>query len=361
MNLRVLIVDDSALVRRLLSDILSQAGGFETQTARNGREGVELAKTFDPAVITMDVNMPEMDGLTALSHIMADRPRPVVMLSSITTRDAPATLQALGMGAVDCIPKPDGTISSAIVNYSAEIVARIRAAAAARIRPLRGKPLGAATTSPPFRPAPAQLAPRPKGSYRDHPVVLLGCSTGGPRTLDEIIPRLPEDFPAPVVVALHIPETFTAALAERLNAASRVRVVELANCTELLPGTAYIARGDADVVVSTRSGTLQGVSVTRDPRLTWHPSVERLVRSALEALPPKQLVAVQLTGMGDDGAAAMCDLRAAGGRTIAESEETATVYGMPRALVEGGGAEYALPSYRIAEVLNRIVRERRWV
>lgn len=359
--MRVLIVDDSALVRRLLNDILTQVGGFETQTARNGREGVELARTFDPAVITMDVNMPEMDGLTALSHIMAERPRPVVMLSSITTRDAPSTLQALGMGAVDCIPKPDGTISSAIVNYADEIVARVRAAAAARIRPLRGKPLGAAPTSPPFQTAQAPQTPRSKGAYRDHALVLLGCSTGGPRALDEVIPRLPADFPAPVVVALHIPETFTGALADRLNAASRVRVTELTNCTELLPGTVYVARGDADVVVSTRSGTLQGVSVTRDPRLTWHPSVDRLVRSALEALPPKQLVAVQLTGMGNDGADAMCALRVAGGRTIAESEETATVYGMPRALVEGGGADHELPVHRIADTLNRLVRERRWV
>ena len=359
--MRVLIVDDSALVRRLLTDIFARAGGFEIQAARNGREGVELARSFDPAVITLDVNMPEMDGLTALSHIMSESPRPVVMLSSITTRDAQSTLQALGMGAVDCIPKPDGTISSAIVNYADEIVARVRSAAAARIRPLRGKALGSPPARPPFAPAPAAaIAPRGRGAWREHALVLLGCSTGGPRALDDVIPRLPENFPAPMVVALHIPESFTGAMADRLNAASRVRVVELSSCVELLPGTVYIARGDADVVVSTRSGTLQGVSVTRDPRLTWHPSVERLVLSGLEAVPAPQLVAVQLTGMGNDGADAMCTVRARGGRTIAESEETATVYGMPRALVEGGGAEYVLPSQRIGDAIDRVVRERRW-
>lgn len=344
---KVLIVDDSALMRRQLSRILTEAG-FEVVTARNGAEGLRLAAEAAPDVVTLDINMPEMDGLTMLSRLMVENPKPVVMVSSLTEQGALSTFEALELGAVDYIHKPDGTVSHRIDDVQDEIVGKVRAAARARIRRTRG--LHGRLMAERGRRAPA--AATPAVAAGDLPcVVLIGVSTGGPGTLEEILFELPADFPAPIVIAQHMPANFTGVFARRLNESCPLEVQEVRVPTPLRPGNVYVGRGDADVLLTQRNGEIQVVAMPSSTGL-WHPSVDRLVESAMKVVPPQHLIAVQLTGMGNDGAEQMTRLHQAGGRTIAESEETAVVFGMPQDLIKRGGADIVLPNHRIAQQLT---------
>jgi two-component system, chemotaxis family, protein-glutamate methylesterase/glutaminase len=344
---KVLIVDDSALMRKCLREICESTGKFEIVTARNGRDALSQIDAHDPDVVTLDVNMPEMDGLTCLSEIMAKAPRPVVMVSSITSRGAQVTLEALEYGAVDFVEKPGGTVSLNIDSIAAMIVRKIEAAA-------RAKPRLARTTAQRVR-RPAQPRPSVRPSTEREGAtgaVLVGVSTGGPRTLEDILPELPSDLPCPVVVAQHMPGAFTGSFAARLDRICDLHVVEVTGPMPLRNGHIYIGRGDADVIIDTRLGRTIVNSVAQDEQYLWHPSVERLVRTAMRTLNPERLVAVQLTGMGNDGAEAMTELRKAGGRTIAEHESTAIVNGMPAELIRLGGAQLVLPSTNIAKQLT---------
>jgi two-component system chemotaxis response regulator CheB len=360
---KLLIADDSALMRKYLSEIFRDEGDFEIAMARNGAEALELAQKFNPDVITLDVNMPEMDGITCLSRIMVECPKPVVMVSSLTTKDAEVTLQALGLGAVDFIPKPDGTVSLHIDKIRGALVAKVRAASKARLRPSRflvervrhvaqgaEAPAAARVIEKPV-PAAARSAGAVQGEVRG--VVLIGVSTGGPGAIEAILPRLPAHFPWPILIAQHMPESFTGVFARRIDGLCALNVLEVTRPMAVAPGCAYIARGDADLVISRRTGTLTVMPAPADQQYIWHPSVERLVKSAMDQMPPTQLLGLMLTGMGDDGAEAMAELRARGGRTIAEAEETAVVWGMPGDLVKRGGASAVLPLPRIAEQLTR--------
>ena len=356
--LKILIADDSALMRKYLGDIFKDEGDFELCMARNGAEALALANSFKPDVMTLDVNMPEMDGITCLSRIMVECPKPVVMVSSLTSRDAEVTLQALGLGAVDFIPKPDGTVSLHIDKIRHALVTKVRAAARAKPRGSRFLAERVRRASEQAQPAgrqmtegPAAHAPVAKGQPRG--LVLIGVSTGGPGALEAILPRLPKHFPWPIVVAQHMPESFTGVFARRMDGLSALTVSEVAKPTQVAAGQIFIARGDADLLVSRRTGTLSVLPVPASEHHLWHPSVERLVVSALEHVPASNLVGVLLTGMGDDGAEAMATLRSRGGRTIAESEETAVVWGMPGELVKRGGASVVLPLQRIADQLSR--------
>lgn len=359
---KLLIVDDSALMRKCLSDIFKAEPGFELQTARNGAEALSLAQSWNPDVITLDVNMPEMDGITCLSEIMVKCPKPVVMVSSLTHEDAEVTLQALGLGAVDYVPKPDGTVSLHLDKIRAVLVAKVRAAAQVKLRLskfLLKRVRHAATASPPPRrlPEPKPFRPLPLESPGTEPpgLILIGVSTGGPSTLEQILPLLPVTLPWPVVVAQHMPETFTGVFARRMDGLSELRVCEASRPLPLCPGHIYIARGDADMLITRRCGVLTALPTPAAANYYWHPSVDRLVRSAMEHLPPQRLVAVQLTGMGDDGAEAIAKLHAEGGRTIAEAEETAVVWGMPGELVKRNGASVVLPVHKVAEQIRRWV------
>jgi two-component system chemotaxis response regulator CheB len=358
---KVLVVDDSALMRRLLGSLLGEAG-FEVRIARNGLEGVRMLTDWEPDVVTLDVNMPEMDGLTALALIMQARPTPVVMVSSLTERGTQATLEALALGAVDFIAKPGGTISLSVDEIRPVLIEKVRAAARARLRSARPAwrphvaPLAAArrvaepamagdaAEGPPSRP-PVQ-ADAPAG------LVLIGVSTGGPRTLEDVLPALPADFPWPVVVAQHMPVNFTAAFARRLDGLCALRVREVQGTVPLQPGEVYVAQGGQDVVLAERLGRVVLQTRAESPAHLWHPSVELLVGSALRCMEARRLVAVMLTGMGDDGARAMAELRRQGGRTIAEDERTAIVHGMPGALIALGGASRVLPSDAVAQQLR---------
>ncbi|CAA2102014.1 Chemotaxis response regulator protein-glutamate methylesterase [Methylobacterium bullatum] len=342
--IRALVADDSALMRRHLTQLLESAGGFVVQTARNGVEVLEALQDFDPHVITLDVNMPEMDGITCLSRIMSEDPRPVVMVSSLTEEGAETTLQALSLGAVDFVQKPGGTISLSIDRIHRELLLKIRAAATTKVRRSRGLRGRLASQRRPSAPPP-QAALSSSGRPG---LVLVGVSTGGPGVLEEFLSLLPADFPWPILIAQHMPSSFTGVFARRLDEVCALSVVEASRQMPIEPGTVYIAKGDADLVV-TRRGT--GYSATPLPQSDahiWHPSVTRMVESALALFPANRLIGVQLTGMGDDGADAMARLRAGGGLTIAQDEETCVVFGMPNELIKRGGASVVLPSDEIA-------------
>ena len=355
---KVLVVDDSALMRKLLIGVLAE-GGYETRSARNGAEAVEMVVQWQPDVVTLDINMPEMDGLTALSLIMAARPTPVVMVSSLTEKGALATFEALALGAVDFIPKPGGTISLHVDDIKVMLLDKVRSAARARIgtRPLtRPAPAGKPKPRPPLptlQPAPqAGIPPVARPHAKVPGLVLIGVSTGGPRTLEDILPKLAANFPWPVLVAQHMPANFTDTFARRMDTLCALKVVEVAAGMPLVPGCVYIGRGGTDLTVTDRAGVLHAAPRPESPSVLWHPSVEVMVESAMQHLPPHKLVGVMLTGMGNDGAVAMTKLHAAGGKTIAESADTAIVFGMPQELIERRGASMVLPCTGIAAQLR---------
>lgn len=357
---RVLVVDDSALMRRHLVQLLQDEKGLEVQSARNGEEALTLVDRFDPHVVTLDVNMPQMDGITCLARIMVGSPRPVIMVSSITEAGAEATLQALSLGALDYVQKPGGTISLSLEQVAAELVAKIRMAAKSGRR--GGRVLAAPASEPAaVRPRAAPTTPVTTRAERttaqtgeDPPgLVLIGVSTGGPHVLEQILPALPARLPWPVLVAQHMPRSFTGVFARRLDKLCALGVSEVTTQTDMLPGNIYIARGDADMLVVRRNGALLVTSVPSSEAHAWHPSVTRMVESAAEHVPVDRLLCVQLTGMGDDGAEAMATLKRQGARTIAQNEDSCAVFGMPNELIRRGGATAVLPTGAIAAQITR--------
>jgi two-component system chemotaxis response regulator CheB len=348
--IKLLIVDDSALMRKHLTGVFSEEGGFELHTARNGEEALIAAAEFRPHVVTLDINMPVMDGLSCLSRLMVEYPCPVVMLSSLTDKGALATLEALAMGAVDYIAKPGGTISLSIEQIERELVNKVRSAARARLRKTQGLVNR-------VRREHNKLAARPRPQKHGvvEGVVLIGVSTGGPATLEEVLPVLPADFPWPVVIAQHMPANFTGALAQRMNTRCDLDVVEASTPLPLEVGKVYIGKGDADVVLARRGRKLVVTPRPANSQALWHPCVDDLVDSALQFFAPEQIVGVQLTGMGYDGARAFAELHRRGGRTIAESQDSAVVFGMPEQLIERGGASMVLPAGQVVRQLKRWV------
>ena len=357
--IKLLVVDDSALVRKLLGQVFGGEPDFEVRFARNGLEALELLKPFAPDVITLDIHMPQMDGLACLDRIMIERPCPVVMVSTLTAEGAEATLEAFRLGAVDFVPKPEGTVSLHIDDLAPELIAKVRGAAGAKIKSslrladrvrhrigqaqtVRRPPRGQAATD--------ALVERPTGDG----LVLIGTSTGGPPALEALLTALPAEFPWPILVAQHMPASFTGPLANRLDRICALHVVEVQRPVLVQPGTVYIGRGDADLIVTRRAGGLTAMAAPARADYPWHPSTDRLVRSALDQLPARQLVGVLMTGMGDDGAEAMARLHAEGGQTIAEAEATAVVWGMPGELVKAKGADWVLPLPNIAERLQKL-------
>lgn len=357
--IKVLVVDDSALMRKLLGKVLAEEPGFQVGFARDGLEALDCLATDRPDVVTLDIHMPRLDGLATLDRIMLERPCPVVMVSSLTAEGAETTLEALRLGAVDFVAKPDGAVSLKMDEFAPEVIAKVRAAAGARLpathrltERVRSRIGAGAAARPRRRDPPASQSRLAAATGRG--LVLIGTSTGGPPALEAVLTPLPASFPWPILVAQHMPSTFTGPLARRLNAQAKIEVVEVAAPVALQPGVAYIGRGDADVVVALRNGELVARSAPPHPGYPWRPSANRLVRTAMDVLPPEQLLGVLMTGMGDDGAEAMARLRAAGGRTIAESEQTAVVWGMPGELVKAGGADLVLPLNEIAARLEEL-------
>jgi two-component system, chemotaxis family, protein-glutamate methylesterase/glutaminase len=290
---------------------------------------------------------------------MVQRPCPVVMVSALTAAGAETTLAALRLGAVDFVAKPTGAVSLRIDEFAPVLKEKIRSASTARLpashRLKERVQLRTAKPSPALR-SRLDEAPEPvAGPMPGEGVVLVGTSTGGPPALEALLLPLRSSFPWPIVVAQHMPASFTGALARRLDGICALTVLEASGPMPLQPGHVYIGRGDADVVLSRRTAGLLVLPVPPKATYPWHPSTERLVRSALDLMPASHLIGVLMTGMGNDGAAAMTELKTRGGRTIAESEETAVVWGMPGELVKAGGDTWVAPLPGIAKRLEGLV------
>jgi two-component system chemotaxis response regulator CheB len=355
--IKLLIVDDSALMRRQLSMLFQAEGDFEIRQARNGQEAVDENHTFQPDVVTLDINMPEMDGITALSLIMTDRPVPVVMVSSLTEKGALATFEALNLGAVDYVAKPGGTISLTLDQIKDDLIAKVRSAARSKLgKGLKSfKPVAKPTgSSQGLRQRireereTAERASFAPTTASSEGLLIIGVSTGGPRALEQVLPALPANFPWPVLVAQHMPGSFTGPFSARLNGLCELEVVEANHPMKVESGTVYIGKGGADMLVTRRAGVLTVLPKPESAEHLWHPSVELLARSALEHVKGPNIVGVMLTGMGYDGADGFTAIKKAGGRTIAESEETAVVFGMPAVLIEKGGASVVVPLDKVA-------------
>ncbi len=336
----VLIVDDSALVRQLLADMISQDPDLELAgMARNGVEAIKLAQELEPDVVTMDIHMPEMDGLSALEYIMKKSPRPVVMLSALVKQGAVPTLKALELGAVDFIAKPS-QFPTSVSEIREDVILKIKAAAGSRAKEVWERMAKAST----------QKKARLK---KDNPaggrLVVFGASAGGPRALAEIFPLLPEDLPAPVIIVQHMPGPFSGSFAERLNAKSKISVGLAVKTQELVDGHALVVPGDFDMVLEqSESGSMVARLLPTVARRGASPVIDVTMESAAQLFGEKA-IGVLLTGMGSDGAMGLGMIKDAGGETIAQNEETSLVFGMPKAAIERRLANEILPLGKIAE------------
>ncbi len=349
---RILIADDSALVRKQITEIVAELG-FEIDTARNGAEAVEKATASQYDVITMDINMPIMDGITAVKKIMEIRPTPILMISSLTTESARITMEALDAGAVDYIAKP-GTMNVGRSENSEDIVQKVKSLS--RIPPRRLKTM---TRRSVVRERPQSVRETVRAENKSTAevtkILLIGASTGGPGLIEQICTALPASFEYAVCVVQHMPEQFTAAFATRLDKNSTLPVIEAKDHMELYPGNIYLARGGVHMHFAKK---VTGRVVIREeknkgPRF-FQPSVDEMFLSALKVFSGDQIVGVLLTGIGDDGANGMVAIKKAGGFTFGESEETATVYGMPKEAYDRGGVSQQLPFPKIVRALQTL-------
>ena len=345
MPIKVLVVDDSAFMRKMVCEILGRDPDLcVVGPARDGADALLKLETLRPDVITLDVEMPVLDGYGTLAEIMRRRPTPVVMLSSLTQRGAEATLRCLELGAVDFVGKPSGSISLDIEKVAADLSAKVKAAAKARLLPVSAHPVSA----PPV-PVPARETRLGRSQTRGG-VLVIGSSTGGPRALQTLIPGLPADLGVPVVIVQHMPPGFTASLAQRLDGISPLTVREAADGDCLKAGLILVAPGGRHLEFD-----LDGRAHLTDapPVHGVRPSVDVTLASLTRQYGPR-ITAVLLTGMGRDGARGLKMVHDLGGSTFAEDETTCTVYGMPKAAVELGGVGCLLPLPQIAPALVQL-------
>jgi two-component system chemotaxis response regulator CheB len=350
-RIRVLVADDSALMRQTLKRIIDAEPGLELAgMARDGEDAVAKARELKPDVVTMDINMPKLDGITALQIILGEKICPVVMVSSLTQRGALTTFECLELGAFDFVAKPDGTVSSQMGEVARELVAKVKAAASMGVLDrVRRNRLQRATSQTRAIAAPP---PKPSGPM----AVALGISTGGPATLMNILPLLPNDLPASLFLVQHMPASFLAAFARRLDDNCALKVVEARAGMKVEPHVCYVAPGGLHLCPYRKSSGAIVIRTPAQPETLFMPSVDVMMEAVLRAY-GANTVGVLMTGIGDDGASQMVAIRQAGGQTIAESAETAVVYGMPREAVERGGAEVVVPNYEIArEIVNALGR-----
>lgn len=360
--IKILVVDDSAFMRKAISMMLESDPQIKViGSARDGAEGIEKVKLLKPDLVTMDIEMPRMDGLTALKEIMRNNPLPVMMISSITTEGAEATLEALELGAVDFIPKQMSYVSLDIVKIREELLVKIKditrrkGILMSQFRRKRFLQIGKDDATGKIRTSVLGRPPAgPRIGKRKHlvKIVAIGVSTGGPPALQEVIPKLPGNLPVGVVVAQHMPPTFTKSLAERLNSMSQVTVREAVDGEFVEPGQVLFAPGGQHLTVKKRgSKTCVAVSPLPESSL-YHPCVDILMDSVAETF-GRAAMGVILTGMGSNGSDGLKKLKDAGGVTIAQNEETCVVYGMPRAVAEAGIVDHVAPIDNIAhEILS---------
>lgn len=345
--INVLVVDDSAFMRKALSMMLERDAEVRViDTARDGAQALEKIEALDPDVVTMDVEMPRMDGLTALRRIMDDSPRPVLMVSSLTRDGAAATVEAMEAGAIGFLPKQRSKVSLKITDIEERLIERVKSAARSNLRPIR-RASGEPSTA-------ARRVKDDALSFRRARLIAVGVSTGGPFALQRVIPALPGNLSVPVVVVQHMPPHFTRSLAQRLDATSALHVAEAEDGMLVESGKVIIAAGGHHLVF--RSGARGTVVKTpTEPSDTLHcPSVDVMFTSANEHYGDRVLGLI-MTGMGKDGLEGATAIKESGGRIIAQDENTSVVYGMPRAIVEADLADCVLPMDRLAPALSNAV------
>jgi two-component system, chemotaxis family, protein-glutamate methylesterase/glutaminase len=331
--IKVLVVDDSAFMRKAISTMLAKDPQIRVvDTARNGEEALEKIRLLNPDVVTMDIEMPKMDGLTALGHVMSESPRPVLMVSSLTTEGAEATLKALELGAVDFIPKQLSKVSLDIIKIEDNLRAKVRAVAHRTLRPVPAMRIR------PREPA-QQKEPHSRSSARPlRDVICIGVSTGGPPAVQRILSELSQDFPASILIAQHMPQAFTGPFAKRLDAISSLTVKEAQNGDRVRIGAVYIAPGGKHLMLRQKTTHLE-IEISSEPAdALYKPSANVLIGSMTEAVGRRGL-GVILTGMGNDGLEGVRLLKGRGGRVIAQSDQSCVVYGMPKAVVDAGLAD----------------------
>jgi two-component system, chemotaxis family, protein-glutamate methylesterase/glutaminase len=340
-KIRVLVVDDSAFVRKAIARMLNGAPDVEVVgMAADGEEGLALARALHPDVITLDIQMPRLGGIETLRRLLPDSPSAVLLLSSLTQEGADVTLRGLELGALDFVDKSTVKGPMNLLGLKDELLAKVRALAQAPRK------------HPPASEIPAAAEPARADTRAE--VVAIGASTGGPAALQALVPALPAGFPAAVVVVQHIPRGFSRSLAERLAARSTLPVREAVDGEPLLPGTVLVAPAGLHLKLHRRGGAVK-VSLDEEPRTALHrPSVDVLMTSLARVCGARSL-GVVLTGMGSDGTAGLRAIRQAGGRTLAESEETAVIYGMPKSAVEAGVVDLSAPlGHLAAEILAAV-------
>ncbi len=342
--IHVVVVDDSAFMRKAISTMLDKDPDIQVvAVGKNGEEGLELIRKHNPDVVTLDIEMPRMDGLTALRHIMMEMPRPVLMVSSLTTEGAESTLKAMELGAVDFIPKQLSKVSLDIIKIENDLRAKVKLIAKRKLRPpLLGRrptsrlPHASSATSRETA-APKKLVTRTSGRViRD--AVAIGVSTGGPPAVQKVLSALPVDFPAGILIAQHMPAAFTGPFAKRLDGVCAVHVKEAEHGERFTPGTVYIAPGGKHLRLVQRASRLD-IDVSEEPKdALYKPSANVLMESVATAV-GRRALGVILTGMGNDGMEGVGILKSKGGKAIAQNDASCVVYGMPKAIVDAGYAD----------------------
>ena len=348
--INVVVVDDSAFMRKLLSDLFAAEPDFRVMdTARNGKDALDKIKRLKPDLITLDVEMPIMDGIKALEQIMKEIPTPVLMVSSLTRAGAEATMQALALGAVDFVAKTSGSISS-INEIRSEILEKARSAVKANVTQLI-KPKVQPSLLPPF-PVAGQVGI----NSNDEQIIAIGTSTGGPRALQEVLVRLPGNLPCGVVIVQHMPPGFTKSLSERLNSLSSLTVKEAEHNDVVRPGMVYIAPGDYHMLLE-REGSKTVIKLNQTPPVGGHrPAVDPMLESVAKIY-GSRTIGVILTGMGHDGSKGMQTIKNQRGHTIAEDHTTAVVYGMPKSAIELNIVDRIVPLPNVAEEIVKAVKK----
>ncbi|MDT0583620.1 MULTISPECIES: chemotaxis response regulator protein-glutamate methylesterase [Alteromonadaceae] len=342
-DIKVLVVDDSALIRSLLGEIIHQAPGMQlVGAAPDAFMAKDMVMDLKPDVITLDIEMPKVDGLTFLDRLMKARPTPVLMISTLTEKGADATIKSLELGAIDFIAKPKIDVARGLNNYQQEIVDKIRIAA--KSTPRTRSNISKTSVSIPI-------------SYQGtETVVAIGASTGGTEAIREVLQQLSPAFPA-TIVTQHMPPTFTKSFAQRLNSLCAISVKEAEDGERILPGNVYIAPGDKHLTLA-RHGADYRIKLDDGPLVCGHkPSVDVMFASLAKTV-GKNAVATVLTGMGKDGAKGLVALREAGALTMAQDEASCVVYGMPKAAVELGGTEHVFPLDKMSKALSKAVEKK---
>ena len=351
-TIRVLVADDSAFMRKMIGEILRNAGMDVVATAFDGFDALQKTRQFKPDVITLDVEMPRMNGVEFLDALMKEQPTPVLVLSSLTDSGADATMQCLERGAYDCLHKPSGSISLNIAKMGDEIVKKVIEAVSNNRDKQNSRQSGGAVSSPPPAPLPRPLNNNVRSFVQGHPVVLIASSTGGPAALQRVVPKLSADLGAAVIIVQHLPVGFTGPLANRLNNISHINVREACEGERLEVGTALVAPAGKHLSFNTRGE----IVLTMEPPL-WgvRPAADMAFQSAAQIF-RNRVVGAVLTGMGRDGALGARAIQNNGGICYAQDEASCVIFGMPRAAWEAGGVHELLNIDLIAPAIEEAVR-----